>query len=64
MESEIINMSYNTIVKQDEDGELYIDLPPEMMEALGWNEDTVLEWRVYDDGTIALGKADDTSNEA
>lgn len=57
-------MSYNTIVKQDEDGELYIDLPPEMMEALGWNEDTVLEWRVYDDGTIALGKADDTSNEA
>ena len=64
MERETINMSYNTIVKQDEDGELYIDLPPEMMEALGWNEDTVLEWRVYDDGTIALGKADDSSNEA
>lgn len=57
-------MNYSTLVKQTEDGELYIDLPPEMMEALGWNEDTVLEWRVYDDGTIALGKADDTSNEA
>lgn len=57
-------MNYNTLVKQTEDGELYIDLPPEMMESLGWDEDTVLEWRVYDDGTIALGKADDSSNEA
>lgn len=57
-------MNYNTIVKQTEDGELYIDLPPEMMEAMEWNEDTVLEWRVYEDGTIALGKANDSSNEA
>jgi len=57
-------MNYSTLVKQTEDGELYIDLPPELMEALGWDEETVLEWRVYDDGTIALGKADDSSNEA
>lgn len=55
---------YNTIVRQNEDGELYIDLPQEMMEAMGWNDETVLEWRIYDDGTIALGKADDNSNEA
>ena len=57
-------MNYNTIVKQNADGELYIDLPQEMMEAMEWDEDTVLEWRVYEDGTIALGKADDSSNEA
>lgn len=57
-------MNYNTLVKQTEDGELYIDLPPEMMEAMGWDEDTILEWRVYEDGTIGLGKADDSSNEA
>lgn len=57
-------MNYNTIVKQTEDGELYIDLPQEMMEAMGWDEDTVLEWRVYEDGTVALGKANDNSNEA
>lgn len=57
-------MNYNTIVKQTEDGELYIDLPQEMMEAMGWDEDTVLEWRVYEDGTAALGKANDNSNEA
>lgn len=57
-------MNFSTIVKESADGELYIDLPPEMMEAMGWDEDTVLEWRVYEDGTVALGKANDNSNEA
>lgn len=52
------------IVKEDEQGELYIDLPPEMMEEMGWDENTVLEWRVFDDGKIELGKANDHSNEA
>lgn len=54
----------STIVKQTEDGELYIDLPPEMMNELEWDENTVLEWRIFEDGTVALGKANDHSNEA
>ena len=57
-------MKYSLIVKENEDGELYIDLPPEMMEAMEWDENTVLEWRIFDDGTIALGKSDDPSTEA
>jgi hypothetical protein len=57
-------MNYSSIVKEDENGELYIDLPPEMMEEMGWNEDTILEWRIFEDGTVALGKANDHSNEA
>ena len=57
-------MNYSSIVKEDENGELYIDLPPEMMEEMGWNEDTILEWRIFEDGTVALGKANDNSNEA
>jgi hypothetical protein len=57
-------MNYSSIVKEDEHGELYIDLPPEMMEEMGWNEDTILEWRIFEDGTVALGKANDNSNEA
>lgn len=55
---------YSSVVKEDVNGELYIDLPPEMIEALGWDENTVLEWRVFSDGTIALGKSDDDSNQA
>jgi hypothetical protein len=53
------------IVKEDENGELYIDLPDELMEEMGWDIDTELVWTVYDDGKIGLRKrTDDSSNEA
>jgi bifunctional DNA-binding transcriptional regulator/antitoxin component of YhaV-PrlF toxin-antitoxin module len=53
------------IVKEDENGELYIDLPDELMEEMGWDIDTELVWTVADDGTIGLRKRiDDPSNEA
>lgn len=53
------------IVKEDENGELYIELPDELMEEMGWDIDTELVWTVYDDGTIGLRKrTDDPSNEA
>jgi hypothetical protein len=52
-------------VKEDEHGELYIDLPDELMEEMGWDIDTELVWTVYDDGKIGLRKkTDDSSNEA
>jgi hypothetical protein len=57
-------MKHSSVVKETADGDLYIDLPPEMMESLGWDENTVLEWKVFSDGTIALGKIDDSSTEA
>jgi hypothetical protein len=53
------------IVKEDENGELYIELPDELMEEMGWDENTELVWTVADDGTIGLRKGiDDPSNEA
>ena len=53
------------IVKEDENGELYIELPDELMEEMGWDENTELVWTVYDDGKIGLRKrTDDPSNEA
>jgi bifunctional DNA-binding transcriptional regulator/antitoxin component of YhaV-PrlF toxin-antitoxin module len=53
------------IVKEDENGELYIELPDELMEEMGWDIDTELVWTVYDDGKIGLRKRlDDSSNEA
>jgi antitoxin component of MazEF toxin-antitoxin module len=52
-------------VKEDEHGELYIDLPDSLMEEMGWDIDTELVWTVYDDGKIGLRKrSDDNSNEA
>lgn len=53
------------VVKEDENGDLYIDLPDELMEEMGWDENTELVWTVADDGTIGLRKRiDDSSNEA
>lgn len=58
-------MNNKFIVKEDAEGELYIELPDELMEQMGWDIDTELVWTVYDDGKIGLRKRlDDNSNEA
>jgi len=60
-----VTMSHSSVVKETEDGELYIELSDELMEAMGWDIDTELVWTVYDDGKIGLRKrTDDSSNEA
>jgi len=59
-----VTMSHSSVVKETEDGELYIELSDELMEAMGWDIDTELVWTVYDDGKIGLRKrTDDSSNE-
>ena len=51
-------------IKEDEHGELYIELPPKLLEELNWVEGTDLIWTVNDDGTLGIRKKDDSSNEA
>jgi hypothetical protein len=52
-------------VKEDAHGELYIELPPELIESLGWNEESTVLWTIDDDGKVRLGlMKDDSSNEA
>ncbi len=57
-------MNFSTIIKENDEGELYIDLPQELMEALDWDENTDLVWCVSEDGKITLRKQNDNSNEA
>lgn len=58
-------LSFSTIVKQDDDGELYIELPQELLDQLGWSIGDDLEWIVEEDGKILLRKrTDDSSHEA
>jgi hypothetical protein len=57
-------LSFSTLVKQDDDGELYIELPPEVMDQYGWSIGDDLEW-IVEDGKILLRKrTDDSSHEA
>lgn len=53
------------VVKEDEHGEVYIEIPDGLMEEMGWGIDTELVWTVADNGTIGLRKRiDDSSYEA
>ncbi len=39
-------------VKEDEDGELYIEISDELMEQMGWTEGTTLVWDIESDRII------------
>jgi len=57
-------VSYTAVIKQLSDESLYIDIPPEMLAELGWDETTNLIWVIQDDGKIILREDNDSSNEA
>jgi len=58
-------VSYTLKVEEGVDGELYIRLPDEVLEELGWSEDDTLEWSENDNNTFTLRKVnDDSSTEA
>jgi len=42
-------------IKQDIDNELYIEIPEELIEQLGWSVETELEW-IMEDGKVILKK--------
>lgn len=44
---------YHTVVKENDQGELYIDIPQEILSHLNWDESTLLEW-VMEDGKFIL----------
>lgn len=48
--------SFTTTVKEADDGELYIEFPPELMESLGWVEGDTLDFAVQDDGSVLIKK--------
>ena len=51
--------SHTLIVEEDEDsGDLYLTFPPEVLEALGWEIDTKLEWVQLDDNRWSIQKVE------
>ena len=53
-------MSYILEVQEDENGESFIVFPDDIMEALGWQEGDVLEWKLKGNGVI-LSKLNDSA---
>ena len=44
--------SYILEIQENEDGELYIELPDEVIEELGWKEGDILSWDLKGEGVI------------
>lgn len=45
-------MSYFIEVEELENGDLYIEIPEEVIETLGWEPETLLSWDIKGDGII------------
>lgn len=50
---------YQTEVKERDDGELYIDIPQEILTHMKWDESTPLEWVNNADGTFTLKRTNE-----
>jgi len=53
-------MSYILEVQEDDNGELFVTFPDELIEELGWKEDDILEWNIKGDGVV-LSKLNEAS---
>ena len=52
-------MTYVTKIIENEDGELLVEFPLEILDQMGWNEDSILEWIVEDDQVFLREYIDD-----
>ena len=50
------------VVKENDDGELYIELPQDLLKTLQWDEDTELFWSETETGSWALTKKENIMN--
>jgi hypothetical protein len=60
-----MSKTYTTTVFEDENGELCIEIPIDLLDILnqmGWDEETLLDYRLQDDGSVILKKQNDQLN--
>jgi bifunctional DNA-binding transcriptional regulator/antitoxin component of YhaV-PrlF toxin-antitoxin module len=55
--------SYIIEVQEDQDGELFIQFPEEIIEELGWQEGDILSWNLKGEGIILSRLNDESSYE-
>lgn len=47
-------------VKENDDGDLYIEFPDQLMEQMGWQEGDTLKWTERPDGSFSINKKQET----
>jgi hypothetical protein len=48
------NIVVISTVKEDSDGEPYIELNPALIRQMGWDSDTMFEWEVMSSNTVMI----------
>ena len=56
-------MSYYLELKEDKNGDLFLMLPDEVVETLGWEDNTLLTWDIKGDGIILRSLNSETGYE-
>jgi len=49
-------------VVEDEDGELCVELPVEMLQQMGWDEGTLLEWLTDEENNVTIRESQNASS--
>jgi hypothetical protein len=49
-------------VVEDESGELLLEIPVDMLNQMGWDEGTLLEWMIDEEERVYLKEAEDASS--
>lgn len=55
----MVNKSYIARVEQDENGDLILVFPDDMIKTLGWDENTQIEWIDNNNGTFSIKKVEE-----
>ena len=57
-------MNYTLEIQEDSNGDYFIEFSTEIVEALGWTEGDILEWKLKGQGVILSKLNDPTGYEA
>jgi bifunctional DNA-binding transcriptional regulator/antitoxin component of YhaV-PrlF toxin-antitoxin module len=52
-------MDYTLEIQEDDNGDLFIQFPDDVIEELGWEEGDILEWKLKGNGVV-LSKLNDS----
>ena len=56
-------MSYYVELEEDNNGDLFLMIPDEVIETLGWEDNTLLTWDIKGDGIILRSLDSETGYE-
>lgn len=48
----MVELTGISTVKEDSDGDLYVEMNPQLLKQMGWDDQTLLEWEVI--GNMAI----------